>query len=203
MKDKYRLNIPRLNILSREKCELLHLATLEVLRRTGVAVKEPKALEILHKGGCLVEGERVRIPEHLVEWALRSTPPRVSMCDRNGDPAMFLEENYVYFGTGSDTPNVVDPYSGERRLAVLRDIENVSKVVDYLSEMSFVMCSGIASDVNSKISDLYHFEAMVLHTEKPVVFTAWSLENLKSIIEMAEVVAGGAERLRMSPFLGI
>ena len=203
MKDKYRLNIPRLNILSREKLELIHLSTLEVLRRTGVAVKEPKAVEIFKKGGCYIEGERVRIPENLVEWALRNTPPRITLGDRNGNPAMFLEENNVYFGTGSDTPNVVDPYTGERRIAVLKDVENVSKVVDYLDEMSFLMCSGIASDVNSKISDIYHFEAMVNYTEKPIVFTAWNLENLKTIVEMAEVVAGGKERLKNSPFIAL
>ncbi len=203
MKDKYRLNIPRLNILSRDKLELIHLSTLEVLRRTGVAVKESKAVEIFKKGGCLVEGERVRIAENLVEWALRNTPPRIAMCDRNGNPAMFLEENNVYFGTGSDTPNVVDPYTGERRLAMLKDIENVSKVVDYLEEMSFVMCSGIASDVNSEISDIYHFEAMVNYTGKPIVFTAWNIENLKAIVKMAEVVAGGEEKLKNSPFIAL
>ena len=113
MGEKYRLNIPRLNVLSREKLELIHHSTLEVLRRTGVAVKEPEALEILKKGGCDVSGERVRIPENLVEWAFEKTPPRVVMSDRNGKPSMFLEENNTYFGTGSDTPNVIDPYSGE------------------------------------------------------------------------------------------
>lgn len=203
MKDKYRLNIPRLNILSQDKLELLHLSTLEVLRRTGVVVKEPKAIEIFKKAGCFIENERVRIPEHLVEWALRHTPPRVCLCDRNGDPAMFLEENFVYFGTGSDTPNVIDPYTGERRLVILKDIENVAKSIDYLSDMSFVMCSGIASDVNPDISDIYHFEAMVNNTEKPIVFTAWNLENLKAIVEMAEIVAGGEEKLRNSPFLAL
>lgn len=203
MEDKYRLNIPRLNILSRDKLERIHLSTLEVLRRTGVAVKEPKALEIFKKGGCYVDGERVRIPGNLVERALENAPPRVAMCDRNGNPAMFLEENNTYFGTGSDTPNVVDPYTGERRFVVLKDIENVSKTVDYLDEMSFMMCSGIASDVNHKISDIYHLEAMVNHTEKPIVFTAWSFENLKTIIEMAEVVAGGAEQLKNSPFVAL
>jgi len=203
MKDKYRLKIPRLNILTREKLELIHLATLEVLRRTGVAVKEPRALELFKNGGCRVDGERMRIPAHLVEAALRNTPPRVAMCDRNRSPAMFLEENNTYFGTGSDTPNVMDPFTGERRLAVLADIENVAKAVDGLEELSFVMCSGIASDVNPKISDIFHFEAMVSHTEKPIVFTSWSLENLEAIIEMAEAVAGGEERLRMSPFLAL
>ena len=201
MKDKYRLNIPRFNVLSRDKLELIHLSTLEVLRRTGIQLKEPKAIEILRKGGCSVDGERVRIPAHLVERALRNEPAHIAMCDRNGSPAMFLEENNTYFGTGSDTPYVVDAYTKERRLAVLKDIENVSRVVDFLDEISFVMCSGIASDVNPEISDLYHFEAMVNHTEKPIIFTAWNLENLKTIIRMAEMVAGGEERLRINPSL--
>lgn len=203
MKDKFRLNIPRLNILSDDKLELLHLSTLEVLRRTGVDVKEPDALEIFKKAGCFVEGERVRIPGNLVEWALRSTPPGVCMCDRKGNPSMFLEKDNVYFGTGSDTPNVMDAYTGERRLAVLKDIENVSRIVDYLQEISFVMCMGIANDVNAQISDLFHFEAMVNHTEKPIIFTAWNLENLKAIIQMAEAVAGGEEKLKNSPFLAL
>ncbi len=203
MENRYRLNIPRLNILSRDKLELIHLSTLEVLRRTGVAVKEPKAVEILKKGGCYVEGERVRFPSSLVERSLRNTPPRIGMCDRNGQPAMFLEENNVYFGTGSDTPNVVDPYTGKRRTSMLKDIENVSRVVDFLDEISFVMCSGIASDVNPKISDVYHFEVMVNHTEKPIVFTAWNLDNLKAIISLAEAVAGGEEKLKNSPFVAL
>src|SRR3972149_11809859 len=65
------------------------------------------------------------------------------------------------------------------------------------------MCSGIASDVNPKISDLHHFGAMVSQTEKPIVFTAWSLDNLKAIVQMAEAVAGGAKDLRASPFIAL
>ncbi len=131
------------------------------------------------------------------------TPPRVVLCDRNGGPAMFLERNKVYYGTGSDTPNVIDPYSGERRPARLADIENISKVVDFLPNISFLMCMGIASDVNGAISDIYHFAAMVNNTTKPIVFTAWDLNNLKDIITMAEAVAGGAEALQRNPFLAL
>jgi trimethylamine--corrinoid protein Co-methyltransferase len=203
MKDKYRLKVPRFQVLSQDQRELLHLSSLEVLRRTGVDVKEPSALKIFKAAGCFVEGERVRIPEFLVEDSLRLTSPRVCLCDRNGDPAMFLEKDHVYFGTGSDTPNVVDPYTGVRRLAILEDIANVAKAVDYLDEMSFIMCSGIASDVEPALSDLYHFQAMVSHSQKPIVFTSWNLENLKTIIRMAEIVAGGEEKLRNSPFLAL
>ena len=203
MNDKYRLGIPRLKVLSDGDIERIHLSTLEVLRRTGISVKEPKAIEVFKKAGCLVDGERVRIPAHPVERALRATPPRVAMSDRNGNPAMFLEANNVYFGTGSDTPYLSDLQTKRRRLAVLNDIESVAKVVDYLPELSFLMCSGIASDVNPKISDLHHFGAMVSQTEKPIVFTAWSFDNLKAIVQMAEAVAGGAKKLRSSPFIAL
>jgi len=201
LKDKFRLNVPRFHVLSEEDTELIHLSTLEVLRRTGVAVKEKNALEIFKKNGCFVDGERVKIPAPLIERALRNNPSRVALCDRNGNPAMCLEHNNVYFGTGSDTPFIVDYETQERRKTVLRDIENTARLVDYLDEISFLMCMGIASDVDPSISDLYHFQAMVNNTEKPIVFTAWNHENLKTIIHMAETIAGGEEPLRLKPFL--
>ncbi|MBN1223845.1 MAG: trimethylamine methyltransferase family protein [Candidatus Aminicenantes bacterium] len=203
MKDKFRLNVPRFHVLSDEKCERVHLSTLEVLRRTGVAVKEAAALNIFRKGGCIVDGERVRIPEYIVERALRNTPSRVTLCNRNGHPAMYLEADNVYFGTGSDTPFIMDYKTRERRKTILPDIENTARLVDCLDEISFCMCMGIAGDVDPTISDLYHFEAMVNNTEKPIVYTAWNLENLKDIIRMAEIVAGGEESLRNSPFLAL
>jgi trimethylamine--corrinoid protein Co-methyltransferase len=203
MEEKHRLRIPRLRFLTREKIEKIHEGTLAVLKETGILAKDPKARELLREAGCQGDGERVRIPSSLVENALKNAVPRIEIADRNGGPAMNLEGDEVWFGTGSDTPHVIDPYTGQRRRTVLKDIENVSKLVDALPEMSFVMCSGIASDVNPEISDIHHFLAMVSLTEKPAVFTAWNLANLKAIVEMAVVVTGGEERLRANPFLAL
>jgi len=114
---------------------------------------------------------------------------------------MYLEHRRSYYGTGSDTHNVIDPYTGERRAAVKADIARVAKVCDYLPNIDFVMCMGIANDVTESISDLHHFEAMVTNTKKPIVFTAWNLQNLKDIVEMAEVVAGSLGALRYNPFV--
>jgi trimethylamine--corrinoid protein Co-methyltransferase len=116
---------------------------------------------------------------------------------------MHLEGRKGYFGTGSDTPYVRDAYSGARRQAVLGDVENVARLVDALEHVSFLMCMGIASDVPEAVSDLHHFRAMVTNTTKPIVYTAWSRDNLESIISMAEAVAGGAEPLRQSPFCAL
>jgi len=187
--------------LSESQMEELHLATLEVLRRTGVDVLNEEARTLFRKAGAKVDGARVRLPPSLVEWAIRAAPPRITLCDRNGKPSVYLESGKSFFGTGSDTHNVIDPYTGQRRKPVKADIANVARVCDYLPNIDFVMCMGIASDVPAAISDVHHFEAMVNNTAKPLVFTAWNLNNLRDIVEMAEAVAGGPEALRFNPFV--
>src|SRR5512138_1718332 len=100
---------PQFRVLSDSQIEEIHLATLEVLRRTGVQVVAPEAVTVFERAGCWVEGDRVRIP---------APPPGVALSDsRSGKPTMFLQDHRTYFGTGSDTPNVVDPYTHERRPA--------------------------------------------------------------------------------------
>jgi trimethylamine--corrinoid protein Co-methyltransferase len=79
------------------------------------------------------------------------------LCDRLGRPAVALQGERAYFGTGSDTPNIVDPYTGERRPVKREDVARTSRLVDALPHLSFMMCSGIASDVPAANSDIHHF----------------------------------------------
>jgi len=194
---------PGIQLLSDSQKEEIHSATLELLRRTGVKVRVPKVRDLLKKAGCWMDGELVRIPPHLIDWAIRTAPSRVVLCDRIGNPAMELEGRKGYYGTGSDTHFVIDAYSGERRKAVLDDVGSVARLVDALEHIDFLMCMGIASDVTAEISDLYHFREMIRNTTKPIIYTAWNRKNLEDIIEMAEIVSGGAESLRRKPFIAL
>jgi trimethylamine--corrinoid protein Co-methyltransferase len=193
---------PRFRLLSRDQLEEIHLAALEILRRTGVDVLEEEACDLLRKAGAGLDGCRARIPPHLVEWAIRTAPSRVVLCDsRDGSPRMHLESTRAYYGTGSDCIATIDLYTGERRPPLKADVANAAKLCDALPNIDFVMSMGIANDVPQAVSDLHHFEAMVINTRKPIVATAWNQNNLKDIVEMAEIVAGGADALRENPFV--
>ena len=52
--------------LSEEEIYQIHLASLEILERTGVEVFDDEAMRLLKEAGCHVDGSRVRIPNHLV-----------------------------------------------------------------------------------------------------------------------------------------
>jgi trimethylamine--corrinoid protein Co-methyltransferase len=205
MRDRqYSFQRPRFQLLSDEQLGMIHYAALEILRRTGVSVLEDESRELLKKAGASVDGTRVKIPPHLVEWAIRTAPSRVVLCNsRDGSPLMFLEERNAYYGTGSDTIATIDSHTGERRIPFKEDIAKAAQLCDALPNIDFVMSMGIASDVSESISDVHHFEAMVLNTSKPMLPTAWNLENLKDIVEMAEVVAGGPESLLHNPFIAV
>ncbi|MBW2123148.1 MAG: trimethylamine methyltransferase family protein [Deltaproteobacteria bacterium] len=193
---------PKLSLLDEEQKREIHLASLNVLERTGIVVHDEESLRLLREAGCEIrENKRVHIPPAVVEEALRSVPPRISIYDRDAKLSMLLEGRKSYFGTGSDTPNVIDFETGRRRKAVLADVERAALLADGLSEVDFVMSMGLASDVPAELSDRYHFAAMVSNSTKPIMFTAWSLDGLRDIYQMAAAVAGGEERLRRNPFI--
>ena len=142
----------------------------------------------------------VKIPAHLIDWAVSASPRNITLYDRNGREAMQLGRRRTYFGTGSDTPNVIDPYSGERRPAILADVGNFARVGDALAHIDFVMCSGIASDKNPAVAELHHFLAMLRNTTKPMVYTALDLAAASRLLEMASIGRWRPRFFRQRPF---
>ncbi len=191
---------PRFRKLSDDQVERLHHASLEILDRTGVCLYEPEAVELLRKKGLTVEDEnRVRIPPSLVEWALTVAPKRAVLCDRNGRRVMPLERNNVFYGPGSDCPNVIDVRTGERRPGTLQDIVDAITVCDALPNIDFLMSFCIASDMEQETSDRFQMRAMLMNSTKPILFVTTEFDGCVDVVKMAEAVAGGAEALRRNP----
>ena len=166
---------PGLRFLDDRGVDALHSAALRILEKTGVLVHHPEVVEMLVSAGCRVgRPETVHVPGELVEQAIESAPESVAISNRAGEPAMLLEDRRSYWGTGSDTPFVLDSFTNERRPTCLKDIESVSRLVDGLDNFDFLMCMGVAHELPQTVADKHHFAAMVASTIKPLVFTAAS-----------------------------
>ena len=107
-----RFNSNPLEYLSAEQMRDIHSASLAILEDCGTVIHHEKAVGLLQQAGARVKDDkRVFIPSGLLEWAARRAPSRVTLYDRNGKPFMFLEGRNVYYGTGSDCPNLLDSFT--------------------------------------------------------------------------------------------
>jgi len=197
------INTIGLSMMNKEQMDRIHKGTLQILEHTGVKVFEPESLELLHNAGARVDGPLVKIPPRMVEQALETAPSAVTLFARDSSKNIAMEKNKIYYGTGSEVPFTIDLYSGERRRPLKQDNCHAAQLVEALEHIDFAMSLGVATDVPVDASDLHQFEAMILNTSKPILFTAYQRGGLESIIEIARLVAGGKEELRKKPHLAL
>lgn len=194
---------PRLEMLTKEQREVIHRASLEILRRTGVRVYHEEALALLRQADVsITDGNLVRFQPGLVEWALAQAPSRIALCKRgSNEVGAALEGRNVNFGTGSDCPNYLDPRTGQVRPFTLTDVVDAIHVVDALPELQFCMSMGIPSDLKTANAYRHQFALMLEHTTKPIVFVCDDRADCEAISAMAAAAAGGMEQLRLNPTL--
>jgi trimethylamine--corrinoid protein Co-methyltransferase len=188
-------------LLSEDQKQEIYSASLEILERTGAMIYDEEAREILKKGGCWVDGDRVRIPVGVSEWAVRSAPSRIHLYDRNGNRKLVLQGRNTYFGPGPTNTYFRDPFTGERRRPVIGDTENVAKVCDALEHIDFVMDLGTPTGVTDTLADVHAFNALVRNTTKPIVHWGFDVEQYQDIVDMAAEVVGGMDALQRKPYV--
>jgi len=188
--------------LTQDQAQKIHGASLEILERFGARLHFQDAVNLLQRGGADVrDGNMVRIPSRMVEKAFTTVPKRVVLYNRNGEPAIPLEGQRCFYGPGSDTMNLIDHRTGQRRKPLLTDVVEGTTLCDALPNIDFVMSMVLPADVEPASADVYQMEAMLAHTTKPIINVSYELKGLIAAVAMAEVVVGGKEALQKHPLL--
>jgi trimethylamine--corrinoid protein Co-methyltransferase len=118
-----------------------------------------------------------------------------------GRPALALDGDNYFFGTGSDCLNILDHRSGLRRAPTLDDVRDGITVIEALPNMDFAMSMFLPADVDPIMTDRRQMAVMLERTTKPLVCVTYDVDAMVDVIAMAEAVAGGAEALRQRPTL--
>ena len=191
-------------IFSKDELYRIHTATLEVLERTGVRVEEENVLELLKNIGAEVNFSTkiVKIPNNIVEDAIKYSARTVQFSGRNKKFDLTLEGKKVNFGLGEGAINILDHKTGNIRPSTKTDIVNATKLADSLSNIDFVMPLFTAQDFPKPIMPLHDLHASLKNTEKPVMVVDFGL-NATHLINMAASVVGGRDKLKDRPILGM
>jgi len=200
---------PQVRLLSEEKKDRIHRATMEVLKEVGVRILADEAIDLLADAGAEIKGDLVKIPSGLVEKCIEAAPSEIEIYDRNGKSAMNLKGKNIHFGTGPTIQYILDPLTGEYRDSSNKDIENAARLVDYLPNMDFAMTMGMSGGINPTseglnplVTDRFDFAAMLKNTTKPLMFSNWSVEGLSDCYQMSLFCRDEDEmEFRKKPFI--
>jgi trimethylamine--corrinoid protein Co-methyltransferase len=199
---------PSFEVLSEDEIEAIYFAALTVLYETGVRVYEEEGIDVAHSGGAIVEDRTedsalVKIPPWMVDKALATLPRKVVLRGPDRKHKMELYKDSIYFGSGSDTPFTIDPYTHERRRATYKDVKNFARLAQALPNMDFHMSLGIVQDTAVGTYDRWQYLAMLEGTNKPINITAVDIDGLKDQLEMAHIRVGGKDEWRKGPIFSL
>ena len=194
-------------ILGVGEIEQIHQATLTVLQEAGVKFPSKRALDIFSEAGADVDhaNQIVKIPPGILNAALAKAPRSYCMASRgNTNLDLYLDGTKSYSGGGGTGNSMVDVVTGKRRNSIKKDIETTALICDYLSEINFYWPLVSATDVPPATMPLHEIEASFNYTEKHVhIVTCVEERAARYAVEMATVVAGGAQETRQRPPLSL
>ena len=187
--------------LTDKQVKQIHAASLAILARTGVQVEEPDALRLFREAGADVDGNRVRLPQPLVEDALDKAPSRIVLAGRDPKDDLILEGARVHIGTGGAALQVLDLETGKIRAAVLEDVADMARIVDALDNIHFYLIPIYPANISKENVEISKYYASLANTTKHVQAGVYTLQGIRDVVEMCEKIMGGAEQLRERPIV--
>lgn len=194
-------NAPRLQLLSRDEVESIHLSSMKLLEEVGVKIYNDTALKLLADAGVEVDFNKklARVPQHLVKESLVKAPSTIRLYSRDGKHDRILEGNRVTYDPGSAALYILDSKTGEVRRPVARDLADFVRLADALEYIHAQSTALVVSDVPEAIVDRYRLFVVLKNSPKPIVTGTFSIDGLYDMKRMLEAVVGGEKELNRKP----
>ncbi len=191
--------------LTEESISRVHQTVMRIIEEVGFEVNSKVALDFFKKAGARVEQEkhRVRLPQKRATELIEMAPSEVRLCGQNEKQDIILGGCRVYTGTGGTALYIYQPDNGQKRPATLEDLKRITKLVDQLDNIHLFMLPTYPNELPPEKVDVNRFFAGLDNTTKHIMGGVYTLDGVKQVIRMAEIVAGSAEALRQQPLVSM
>jgi trimethylamine--corrinoid protein Co-methyltransferase len=174
-----------------------HHESLNLLERIGVKIKYEPALKLLKDAGCEVNKSDglVKVPQYIVEKALRLTPSRFLMGGRDRSKDIVVGGNDVHTTGSGNCVYTIDFINGEHRPSNTKDLQDMVLLEDALDNIEVVMNPVVPSDLSKNGLYINVFGNMVRNTAKPLINEAESAEEVRDHVDILEAAVGSREEV--------
>lgn len=189
-------------LLSPSQVQRVHEASLDILERVGMLVRNQRAREIFVEHGAQVDAQSqvVRLPSQLVERYRVMFPPSFTFMGRDPKFDRTIPAQSPLILTGSSAPNIIDPVTGHERRARSDDLARISHLVNELPGYDVFSISTLADDAPKGQFSLSRYYPSIKNTVKPVRANTPPNEA-DAMLRLAAIVAGSEEAFRERPFI--
>jgi len=194
----------RLDVLTPEAADKVHGQTLQILERAGIGLPSESMRRRMEEAGARVDhaARKVFLSPELVESALESAPREYRLAARSPDQDLLLNGQQGYLSVDGNAPEVLDAESGQRRASTKEDLARLSRLADALPEIGMLWQPVTARDMPRQTQSLHELHAQLSNTSKHIqMMTAVTRRMAEGVVEIARVVAGGGEELRLRPLI--
>ena len=193
--------------LSHEQIEIIHEASLTILEKTGMTYEQgiDDTILMLEKNGAVIDRDKqtIKFPRKMIIEQVAKAPEKVVLYGQDPKNDLHLTGNRVHLGTGGAAIKILDPETGNARPTTLKDLYDVSRLVDQLDNIHFLVKPCIATDIPIEDYNINWFYTCLAATSKHVMSGVNDEKGLHDVIEMASMIAGGLDKLQKRPFLSL
>ena len=186
------------SILSETEIKAIHTASLRILEETGIILTHPRAREIFTGSGAKVKAERVLLPADLVIEQISKAGRQISIRGRGGTIKTLGDKSLHWHNLGG-ARDIYDAGTGTRRKALLKDLQDCTRLLDALDEVTTITPFFTPQDVAGHIMSLAMYRYAIPNTIKPLqgpgIQTA---KEVKYAVQMAKVLGSPRETLSLS-----
>lgn len=188
----------RFEVLSESDLDRIHNSAMQILEKVGVCIDLPEALALLRAEGAQVDGSRVRFPTRVVEKAINSAPPKVTLYARNPAQNLYLGEGNVHFTSGFGATWIRDVETGQVHDASLQDLVDFTRLADALEMVHLVLFAVVPQDVPARLLDVICTTEVLQNTSKHVQLSLERAELIDYTFKIAREIVGKDNPLPIS-----
>lgn len=191
-----------LKIIADGEVDRIHEASLTILEEIGVHFPNRRVLHLFADAGAAVDWDRqvVRIPADLVARALDTLPRDFALTPADGGPPIHLGDGDLKLSMDC-SDQIVELCEGRKRRGTTEDVLKGIMVANTLEHVRLATGYVLPHEVPQSAGDVAGYQLLFTFSRKAVATWIYSSRSADYIIEMAKVVAGGAEHLRRKKLL--
>ncbi len=188
-------------LLTDEQVEQVHQASLEILEKVGLLVRNARARQIFASHGAQVDVEQiVKLPRGVVERYRAMFPPKFTFRGRDPQFDRTIPDDSPLILTGSSAPNIIDPLTGAERRATSADLARIAHLINELPGYDVFSISTLAADAPPGQFSLSRFYPSLKNTVKPVRANT-PPDEADVMMHLAYLIAGSEAAYREHPFI--